>query len=65
MVLVPAVKHRDRRDQPLLAVHDRARIARFGAPAGSKLNVFTNLKGLPAAVAAAPSSGITQDFLLP
>jgi spore germination protein YaaH len=32
---------------------------------GSTLNVFTNLKGQPVAVAATPTNCITQDFLLP
>ncbi|HSZ36413.1 MAG TPA: glycosyl hydrolase family 18 protein [Acidimicrobiales bacterium] len=32
---------------------------------GSTLNVFTNLKGQPVAVAATPTDCITQDFLLP
>jgi hypothetical protein len=32
---------------------------------GATLNVFTNLKGQPVAVAATPTNCITQDFLLP
>jgi hypothetical protein len=32
---------------------------------GTTLNVFTNLKGQPVAVAATPINCITQDFLLP
>ncbi len=32
---------------------------------GTTLNVFTNLKGQPVAVAATPTNCITQDFLLP
>ncbi len=32
---------------------------------GTTLNVFTNLKGQPVAVAAAPGNCVTQDFLLP
>jgi hypothetical protein len=32
---------------------------------GATLNVFTNLKGSPVAVAATPTDCITQDFLLP
>jgi spore germination protein YaaH len=32
---------------------------------GATLNVFTNLKGQPVAVAASPTNCITQDFLLP
>ncbi len=32
---------------------------------GSTLNVFTNLKGQPVAVATAPLNCIIQDFLLP
>jgi hypothetical protein len=48
-----------------LALHDGAKIARFAAPAGFTLNVFTDLKGQPAAVAAAASNHITQGFLLP
>jgi hypothetical protein len=32
---------------------------------GTTLNVFTNLKGQPVAVAATPTNCVTQDFLLP
>lgn len=37
----------------------------FACLNGSTLNVFTNLKGQPVAVAATPTNCITQDFLLP